>query len=267
MKRIFRAILLLVVFSLYIAPATVFAECIEGNCRNGYGTFSFPDGQKYVGQFKNGKRHGQGSQTWPLGDKYVGQWADGKKHGSGTYTWPSGRKRVGRWENNAWIDSAGRPFHGRYDGGERILSKQAIRALCKIAKREDSEFRETFTHVNGKFEDFYPDIVCNYAGQNIMLFQMSMIGQDGISTNMRYLIENHPQVVFNAKDPKGRTVMDWLKQQVLLCRSDAVKKMLLGHVEALRAEFFFTMLREEFPERADEFQIARLSCEIDKTCQ
>ena len=29
-----------------------FAQFIEGDCKNGYGTFTFPDGRKYVGNLK-----------------------------------------------------------------------------------------------------------------------------------------------------------------------------------------------------------------------
>ena len=32
-----------------------FAECIKGDCNNGYGTFTWTDGAKYVGEFKDGK--------------------------------------------------------------------------------------------------------------------------------------------------------------------------------------------------------------------
>jgi hypothetical protein len=39
---------------------TSFAECIEGNCKNGQGTYIFGNGAKYIGEFKKGKLHGQG---------------------------------------------------------------------------------------------------------------------------------------------------------------------------------------------------------------
>ena len=51
-----------------------FAECIKGDCNNGQGTQTFPDGYKYVGEFKDGLRHGQGTQTLPDGYKFVGEW-------------------------------------------------------------------------------------------------------------------------------------------------------------------------------------------------
>ncbi len=41
---------------------------------------------KYVGEFKDGKKHGQGTFTYANGDKYVGEFKDGyTKHGQGTY--------------------------------------------------------------------------------------------------------------------------------------------------------------------------------------
>ena len=76
-----------------------FAKCIKGNCSNGYGTYIWSEGHKYVGGWKDGKEHGLGTFTWAsgefAGDKYVGQWKDGWEHGQGTYTWASGNKYVG----------------------------------------------------------------------------------------------------------------------------------------------------------------------------
>ena len=46
-----------------------------------YGTETFVFGDKYVGEYKDGKRHGQGTYTWADGDKYVGEWKDGKNLG------------------------------------------------------------------------------------------------------------------------------------------------------------------------------------------
>ena len=50
-------------------------------------TFTYPDGATYIGQYKNNKREGQGSIIFIHGDKYVGQWKDDKKHGQGTYVY------------------------------------------------------------------------------------------------------------------------------------------------------------------------------------
>ena len=62
---------------------------------NCFGTYTWPSGDIYVGEFKDGTGHGHGTITYPDGEKYVGGWKDGKKHGYGTYTYASGAKYVG----------------------------------------------------------------------------------------------------------------------------------------------------------------------------
>ena len=69
------------------------------NKANGLGTINFPSGQKYVGEFRDDKIHGQGTFTFPSGQKYVGEWRDGKQNGQGTYTFPSGEKYVGEYRD------------------------------------------------------------------------------------------------------------------------------------------------------------------------
>jgi len=36
--------------------------------------------------------------TFPNGDKYVGEWKDGEYHGQGTFTYPDGSKYVGEFK-------------------------------------------------------------------------------------------------------------------------------------------------------------------------
>ena len=74
----------------------------EGN-RNGKGTFTFSNGSKYVGEYKDGLPNGQGSYTFGKGEwdghKYVGEYKDGIPDGLGSYTYSSGDKYVGKWKN------------------------------------------------------------------------------------------------------------------------------------------------------------------------
>ncbi len=65
--------------------------------RNGQGTLTFPDGRKYIGEFKSDQRHGKGSMTYPDGRKYVGDFNYGERSGSGTMTYPDGRKYTGEF--------------------------------------------------------------------------------------------------------------------------------------------------------------------------
>lgn len=61
-------------------------KCVEGDCVNGKGTFEFTNGDKYVGEFKDGKIDGQGTLYIKIGYEYVGEWKDGKWDGQGTLT-------------------------------------------------------------------------------------------------------------------------------------------------------------------------------------
>jgi len=74
------------------------ARCMEGNCTNGTGTMIWPNGDQYVGEWKNSKTHGVGTLTWSNGTKYVGEWKYGKQHGQGKLT-TANRFYEGKWKN------------------------------------------------------------------------------------------------------------------------------------------------------------------------
>ncbi len=92
---------------------------------NGRGTLTFPDGSKYVGEFKDNKRNGQGTYTFPSGEKYVGGYRDGKRNGQGTLTLANGEKYAGEYrDGNAhgrgtYTFSSGAKYVGEYRDGKR----------------------------------------------------------------------------------------------------------------------------------------------------
>ena len=53
---------------------TGFAECIKGDCNNGYGIYTYANGSKYVGEWKDGKENGQGAYTFANGTVDKGIW-------------------------------------------------------------------------------------------------------------------------------------------------------------------------------------------------
>jgi len=87
-------IIFLVIFCLSSTSSTDY-ECTQGDCKNGFGTAVYTDGDKYVGEWKDGKRYGQGTKTLANGNKYVGEFKDSKATGRGTFTWGSGNEYVG----------------------------------------------------------------------------------------------------------------------------------------------------------------------------
>ena len=74
-----------------------------------FGTLTFDSGEKYVGEWKDGKKHGKGTYIYTNGEKeeeleavsssYVGEFKDGKKHGQGTVTFTNGNNFVGAFKN------------------------------------------------------------------------------------------------------------------------------------------------------------------------
>ena len=55
-----------------------FAECIEGNCVDGQGTYMYANGDIYAGEFKEGAMHGRGTYITTDGSTYAGEFKDGK---------------------------------------------------------------------------------------------------------------------------------------------------------------------------------------------
>jgi hypothetical protein len=66
---------------------------------NCFGIFNFTNGDKYVGEYKDGKHNGQGSYTAANGNQYVGTFKDGKHNGLGALTFANGTKYVGEWKD------------------------------------------------------------------------------------------------------------------------------------------------------------------------
>ncbi len=154
-------------------PNAVWSNCL--------GTHTFPNGHKYVGEWKNNKRTGQGTFTWPVGDKYVGEWKDDKAngqgtltyangdkyvgehrddmfHGQGTYTYASGNKYVGKWEDDkrngqgtfTWPD--GEKYVGEFK--DDMFHGQGTYTLAS-GKKYVGEFKDDMFHGQGTYT--WPD--------------------------------------------------------------------------------------------------------------
>lgn len=84
------------------------SNCLLGDCYNEYSRKKYDNGDVYTGYFKAGIRHGKGgSYTWANGDKYFGEWLNGKRTGLGIYTWADGNSFEGKFDNGKRVDGLG----------------------------------------------------------------------------------------------------------------------------------------------------------------
>lgn len=153
-KRSLRAHSLVIasVFVTTVAVAAFFASsgssteapCPQGtqatDSMNCIGQVDFPNGEKYVGEVREGQPNGEGTYTWANGAKYVGQWTNGQRNGRGMYLWPNGEKYVGEFRNNkkhgqgTLIYANGRKYVGEFKDGNPV--SDAARQQSPAAERQ-----------------------------------------------------------------------------------------------------------------------------------
>jgi len=85
---------------LMLVSLIAFSQCIDGDCKNGKGTFLYDSGDKYVGKFLEGVRHGSGILTYSDGTTATGNFKYDKAHGFGSRTFLDGGYAEGEWKND-----------------------------------------------------------------------------------------------------------------------------------------------------------------------
>ena len=68
-------ILILLASLFFAGESFALPPCLTSGYKHKcFGTFTYADGRKYVGEFKDDKMHGQGTLTVADGGKFVGEW-------------------------------------------------------------------------------------------------------------------------------------------------------------------------------------------------
>ena len=97
------------------------AQCVAGDCRNGKGTYTFPSGSRYTGEFKDGEVSGYGVCAYKSGGKYEGMWKSRFPEGKGTRTYKDGSVAKGNWHRGQLWDEDDNPvFSKNSDDGTDI---------------------------------------------------------------------------------------------------------------------------------------------------
>ncbi|MCP4439736.1 MAG: hypothetical protein GY810_12400 [Aureispira sp.] len=118
------------------------ATCTSGNCRDGFGHYTWPSGERYVGNWTKGNMEGHGVFYWKSGRKYIGAWAKNKMNGRGTMFYTDGRIKSGYWESNQFVRlhrdayalSSENLKHGEAQLQQLLLDRPGMK---KLVEKED----------------------------------------------------------------------------------------------------------------------------------
>ena len=88
-----------------LPPCPTDTSVVWTNC---FGTYIWPDGAKYVGEYKDGKRNGQGTMTSRSGMKYIGEYKQDEPNGQGAFISAKGYPiAFGDWLNEETVVTPG----------------------------------------------------------------------------------------------------------------------------------------------------------------
>jgi len=127
---------LFIIIILFTSSLT--AQCVSGNCNNGYGVKKYKDGTMYVGEWWNNQASGQGTVIWPDGSIYVGKFIKGRYDGEGTLL----------TENNFYV---GEFYKNLPDGSGSMFTNEGVYiGEFKNGKMSGKGF---FQHLDGTIEE------------------------------------------------------------------------------------------------------------------
>jgi hypothetical protein len=122
------------------ANGNVYVGEFVNNWRHGYGKLEFANGDVYEGQWIDGKKNGHGKYTHDDGSVYEGEWTDGNEHGQGRYTYASGNVYEGQF-----IDGR-KNGHGKYTYADGDVYEGNF-------KDDNYNGRGQYTHSDGALYD------------------------------------------------------------------------------------------------------------------
>ncbi len=112
-------------------------DCNKLDCMNGHGKFTYSDGSRYVGTFKNRYPHGEGTCFYSNGDKYVGGWENHAPHGEGIMYYKHGRVLGALWSNGNVIkelESGDTPIGNEYVEVDQSASVKIWAVVVGVAR-------------------------------------------------------------------------------------------------------------------------------------
>ncbi|MEZ4884880.1 MAG: hypothetical protein R3E32_09160 [Chitinophagales bacterium] len=123
----------------------------EGDCKKGFaeGTGKAVGLDQYEGDFKKGLPHGKGTYTWSNGDYYIGNWKNGERNGvgmmriAGEATTEKPKDREGIWKNGKFVRAI-------FEANHKFLRKQNV--VSASAKKMDDAINRVQTNITNASE-------------------------------------------------------------------------------------------------------------------
>jgi hypothetical protein len=84
---------------IILCSNTSTTTCVNVHMYTGFGSLLYPNGKKYQGDIKCGKRHGNGSMTLPNRITYHGLWINDVRHGIHHVTFPTPKDVQEKWNH------------------------------------------------------------------------------------------------------------------------------------------------------------------------
>lgn len=107
---------------------------------SGHGSFSFPDGTQYSGEWANSKPHGRGKMEFTNRSVYEGNFSNGLKEGTGVFKWVTGQ-----WAGDSYVGS----YKNDFREGKGVYTYADGRSYDGDWKNDKQEGKGVFTWANG----------------------------------------------------------------------------------------------------------------------
>jgi len=145
----------------------------QNDLRNGKGSQTFANGDQDIGEFKDGEFinsdkaieavkcikgnciNGQGVMQIE-GNKYIGEFKDGTKDGQGTYFYSNGSQYIGKWKSNDLLAGS---LHISPDGSSSVTKKLLF---FKIPTLEDLRDKEKIERQKEYRREYYSNEISNF---------------------------------------------------------------------------------------------------------
>jgi TonB family protein len=144
---------------------------------NCFGTETLPNGDNFVGEFKDGKRNGQGTLTYASGGKFAGEWLDGLRHGLGMeYRADETIVSSGLWERGIIVTEQVTEDRTESERKEELRQKNLARMQGLAGfQRSPSELSPPASLTFKKLSSSYPSVLIAKIKPNLT-FSEGVIG-------------------------------------------------------------------------------------------